>query len=64
MFSLSTRTNTYAKSTGGLQRILQVYWVMHNFVRKHFPTKAVPAVALGVLERPLSAQEFMVIQYA
>ncbi len=58
------RTNTYAKSTGGLQRILQVYWVMHNFVRKHFTTKEVPAVALGVLERPLSVQEFMLIQYA
>ena len=58
------RTNTYAKSQGGLQRILRVYWVMHNFVRKHFTTKEVPAVTLGVLERPLSAQEFMLIQYA
>ena len=58
------RTNTYAKSTTGLQRILRVYWVMHNFVRKHFTTKAVPAVTLGVLERSLSAQECMLIQYA
>lgn len=58
------RTNTYAKSQGGLQRILRVYWVMHNFVRKHFTTKEVPAVALGVLERPLSVQELMLIQYA
>ncbi|MBN2257242.1 MAG: IS1 family transposase [Anaerolineaceae bacterium] len=58
------RTNTYAKSKGGLQRILHVYWGMHNFVRKHFTTKAVPAVSLGVLERPLSVQELMLIQYA
>lgn len=58
------RTNTYAKSPGGLQRILRVYWVMHNFVRKHFTTKAVPAVMLGILERPLSTQELVLIQYA
>jgi transposase-like protein len=38
------RTNTYAKSTGGLRRILRVYWVIHNFVRQHFTTKEVPAV--------------------
>jgi transposase-like protein len=58
------RTNTYAKSKGGLQRILRVYWVIHNFVRKHFTTKEVPAVALGVLERPLSKHELASIQYA
>jgi hypothetical protein len=56
------RTNTYAKSKGGLRRILRVYWVIHNFVRKHFTTKEVPAVQLGVLERRLSVKELCLIQ--
>jgi len=56
------RTNTYAKSSRGLQRVLDVYWVIHNFVRVHFTTKEVPAVSLGVLERRISAQELFGIQ--
>ena len=43
------RTNTYAKTVPGLQRTLDVYWVIHNFVRKHWTTGQVPAVAMGVL---------------
>jgi len=43
------KTNTYAKATKGLQRLLRVYWVVHNFLRVHCTTRAVPAVALGVL---------------
>jgi len=58
------RTNTYAKSTAGLQRILNVYWVIHNFVRVHFTTQEVPAVALGVLERRLSVDEIFQVQVA
>jgi hypothetical protein len=38
------KTNTYAKTTTGLQRLLDVYWVIHNFVRFHFTTREVPAV--------------------
>jgi len=30
------KTNMYAKSTTGLQRLLHVYWVVHNFLRVHF----------------------------
>ena len=56
------RTNTYATSKGGLRRILRVYWVIHNFVRKHFTTKEVPAVKLGVLERNISVEELCLIQ--
>jgi len=56
------KTNTYAKSKGGLQRILHVYWVMHNFVRAHFTTKEVPAVQLGVLDRRCSVKELCLIQ--
>ncbi len=48
------KTNTYAKTTPALQRRLDVYWLLHNFVRPHFTTKQVPAVALGILEKGLS----------
>src|SRR5207247_5990808 len=51
------KTNTYAKATTGLQRLLRVYWVVHNFLRVHFTIREVPAVALGILERRLSVQE-------
>ncbi len=60
--SFRRRTNTYAKSQGGLRRVLRMYWVIHNFVRKHFTTKAVPAVKLGVLEREMSVEELCLIQ--
>jgi hypothetical protein len=58
------KTNMYAKSTQGLQRLLHVYWVVHNFLRAHFTTGEVPAVALGVLERRLSVHEVFHIQMA
>jgi transposase-like protein len=58
------KTNTYAKATTGLQRLLRVYWVVHNFLRVHFTTREVPAVALGLLERRLSVQEIFQIQMA
>ena len=56
------KANMYAKSTKGLQRLLRVYWVVHNFLRVHFTTREVPAVALGLLERRLSVQEIFQIQ--
>ena len=58
------KTNMYAKATTGLQRLLRVYWVMHNFLRVHFTIREVPAVALGILERRLSVQEIFQIQMA
>jgi len=58
------KTNTYAKSTRGLQRLLDVYWVFHNFARIHFTTHEVPAVALGVIERRLSVAEIFQIRRA
>jgi hypothetical protein len=42
------RTSMYAKDTGRLQERLDVYWIVHNFVRMHFTTRRVPAVALGI----------------
>jgi hypothetical protein len=58
------RTNTYAKLKRGLQRVLRMSWVIHNFMRTHFTTKAVPAVKLGVLEREISVEELCRIQFA
>jgi hypothetical protein len=56
------RTNMYAKNTARLQERLDVYWIVHNFVRVHFTTRQVPAVALGVLESGLSLHELFFIQ--
>jgi hypothetical protein len=58
------KTNMYAKTTAGLQRLLHVYWVVHNFLRVHFTTREVPAVTLGVIERRLSAGEIFHMQMA
>ena len=58
------KTNMYAKATTGLQRLLHVYWVVHNFLRIHCTTHEVPAVALGLLERRLSVQEIFQIHMA
>jgi hypothetical protein len=56
------KTNTYAKSKTGLQRTLDIFWIVHNFVRKHFTTKRVPAVALGLLEQGLSWEQILKIR--
>jgi hypothetical protein len=48
------RTNTYAKTDESLQTRLDVQWVLHNFIRPHFTTRQVPAVALGTLDHGLS----------
>ena len=56
------RTNMYAKNTIRLQERLDVYWIVHNFVRTHFTTHKVPAVALGILEHGFSLHEIFLIQ--
>jgi transposase-like protein len=56
------KTNTYAKSKTGLQRVLDMLWVIHNFVRKHWTTKQVPAVALGIVEEGLLWEELLMVQ--
>lgn len=57
-------TNTYAKNEEGLQRTLNVYWVVHNFMRPHFTTKEVPAIVLGILDKRLSWNELFMIPIA
>ena len=56
------KTNTYAKKKTGLQRTLDIFWVVHNFIRKHFTTQQVPAVALGILKEGLSWEQVLRIQ--
>jgi hypothetical protein len=56
------KTHTYAKKTTGLQRTLGMLWIAHNFIRKHFTTKKVPAVALGILKEGLSWEQMLKIQ--
>jgi hypothetical protein len=58
------RTNMYAKNTGRLQERLDVYWIVHNFVRVHFTTRQVPAVALGILDHGFALHELFLIQKA
>ena len=58
------KTNTYAKARKHLQRTLDGYWVVHNFVRVHFTTKVVPAVSLGILGMGLSWPQVLSIRYA
>lgn len=57
------KTNTYAKSETDLQRVLNVYWVVHNFFRVHFTTKEVPAVSLGVLECEITPESLFSTQH-
>jgi transposase-like protein len=58
------KTNTYAKSRENLQRTLDVFWLVHNFVRVHFTTKVVPAVKLGILEMGISWFQLLTMRYA
>jgi len=53
------RMNTYAKGISGLQRVLDIFWMVHNFVRPHFTTRTVPAVGIGILEKGLSWEELL-----
>ena len=54
----------YAKKTGRLQERLDVYWIVHNFVRVHFTTRQVPAVALGILDHGFALHEIFLIRKA
>ena len=55
------KTNTYAKKKKRLKPSLDVYWILHNFVRVHFTTQHIPAVALGIIEQGLSLAEIFSI---
>lgn len=46
----------------GLQRALDLQWIMHNFVRPHFTTGEIPAVALGIHDQGVSVSEFLMMR--
>ncbi len=56
------KTNTYSKNKSALQRTLDILWIAHNFIRVHFTTKKVPAVAIGIMEKGLSWVDVLKIQ--
>lgn len=56
------KTNTYSKSKTGLQRTLDLGWIVHNFIRVHWTTKQVPAVALGIIDVGLSWTDVLKIR--
>lgn len=58
------RCNTYAKSKTALQRTLDVHLIIHNFVRVHWGTGIVPAVALGILKAPLRLEDVLTSRLA
>ena len=56
------RTNTYAKNVSGLQRTLDLDFIVHNYLKPNFTTKIVPAVALGIIKEPYSIEKVLMMQ--
>ncbi|EDN66592.1 conserved hypothetical protein [Beggiatoa sp. PS] len=56
------KTNTYAKDQNYLQRTLNVYWLVHNFIRFHWTTKTIPAVSLGIVKQGFSWADLLMVQ--
>ena len=52
----------YAKTEKGLQRVLDVHQIIHNFVRPHWTTKKVPAVAIGIIAKALTLENILTLQ--
>jgi len=55
------RQNLYAKRVEGLQRVLDVQRLVHNWVRPHWrlAKDRTPAMAMGYSERPVSIDEIL-----
>jgi len=55
------RQNLYAKRVEGLQRVLDVQRLVHNWVRSHWGLgkNMTPAMAMGYCERPISMHELL-----
>lgn len=58
------RQNLYAKRVEGLQRVLHVQRLIHNWVRPHWGLgkNTTPAMAIGYCQRPLSMHELLTKQ--
>lgn len=55
------RQNLYAKKLSGLQRVLDVQQLIHNWVRPHWglSKQTTPAMEMGFCSRPLSTLELL-----
>ncbi|MBF0230927.1 MAG: hypothetical protein HQK63_15270, partial [Desulfamplus sp.] len=53
-----------AKTKEDLQRTLDVHQIIHNFVRPHWTTGKVPAVAIGIISKPLILETILTMQKA
>jgi len=58
------RTNTYAKEQVRLQQRLDLQWVRHNFIERHFTTKKIPAVALNIVENGFTFEQIFALKIA
>ena len=58
------KMNNYANSASILHRTLDVFWLVHNFIRVHLTTKVVPAVKLGIIKTRISWSQLLTIRYA
>ena len=58
------RQNLYAKCRDGLQRILDVQRLIHNWTRPHWGLgkKTTPAMAMGYCNRPISTLELLTMR--
>jgi hypothetical protein len=58
------RQNLYAKSLEGLQRVLDVQRLVHNWVRPHWglAKDTTPAMAMGYCNRRLSIEELLTVR--
>lgn len=56
--------NLYAKRVEGLQRVLDVQRLIHNWVRPHWGLKhkLTPAMAMGYCQRPISIAELLTLR--
>lgn len=55
------RQNLYAKRVEGLQRVLDVQQLVHNWVRPHWglTKNTTPAMSIGFCNRPVTMHELL-----
>ena len=53
------RQNLYAKTLEGLERVVTVHRLLHNWMRPHWSSNITPAMALGFIERALTLEEML-----
>jgi len=55
------RQNLYAKAVKGLQRVLNMQRMIHNWVRPHWglEKQETPAMAMGYIDRPITMLELL-----